>query len=193
MDEAVLRAMARWPEVPDLYDWLSLDRRGRWRLREETISHRGLIEFINRNYQSDGTGRWFFQNGPQRVFVSLQYTPWVYRLQPDGSVRTHTGVSQVTPEHALIDETGSVLLAGTAGVGVVDDRDLAGLADRLRGPGGRPAQESDLLVDTSGAAGDSDLTLTVAGVTLRVGRIQSQQLAGRFGFQPRPRAPADTR
>jgi hypothetical protein len=28
MDEMVKRGMARWPDVPDVYGWLSLDRRG---------------------------------------------------------------------------------------------------------------------------------------------------------------------
>jgi len=32
MDSDVLAAMARWPDVPDAYGWLSLDARGRWRL-----------------------------------------------------------------------------------------------------------------------------------------------------------------
>ena len=27
MDDAVLRSMAKWPNVPDVYGWLSLDRR----------------------------------------------------------------------------------------------------------------------------------------------------------------------
>jgi hypothetical protein len=33
------------PEVPACYGWLSLDRRGRWRLRGETVTHAGLKAF----------------------------------------------------------------------------------------------------------------------------------------------------
>ncbi|HMN64893.1 MAG TPA: DUF2946 family protein, partial [Burkholderiaceae bacterium] len=32
MDEQVLHAMARWPDVPAVWGWLRLDRRGRWLL-----------------------------------------------------------------------------------------------------------------------------------------------------------------
>ena len=80
MDEQVMRAMARWPHVPAVYGWLSLDRRGRWLIRGETISNRAALAFIGRNYAADERGRWYFQNGPQRVFVTLDYTPVVYFL-----------------------------------------------------------------------------------------------------------------
>ena len=47
MDDSVIRAMTRWPNVPAVYGWLGLDRRGCWRLRGERITHGGAIEFIN--------------------------------------------------------------------------------------------------------------------------------------------------
>ena len=81
MDEAVLRGMAKWPDVPDVYGWLSLDRRGNFLLRNEKIGNRALREFICRNYQSDARGRWYFQNGPQRVFAALAYTPLVLHFE----------------------------------------------------------------------------------------------------------------
>ena len=57
MDEAVLRSMAKWPDVPDVFGWLSLDRRGNWRIKNEKIGNRALREFISRNYQADARGR----------------------------------------------------------------------------------------------------------------------------------------
>ncbi|HET8728586.1 MAG TPA: DUF2946 family protein, partial [Alphaproteobacteria bacterium] len=30
MDESVLRAMTKWPNVPAVYGWLQLDQRGNW-------------------------------------------------------------------------------------------------------------------------------------------------------------------
>ena len=48
------------------------------------IDHDKLLAFIGRNYASDDRGAWFFQNGPQRVYVELECTHWVWRLQPDG-------------------------------------------------------------------------------------------------------------
>ena len=95
MDDIVRQAMAKWPNVPNCFGWLALDRRGQWRMRNEyaqanklsgePIRHAALIDFIVRNYAHDDAGRWFFQNGPQRVFVELDYTPWVARLSADGA------------------------------------------------------------------------------------------------------------
>ena len=68
MEDWVHRAMARWPNVPALYGWLSLDRRGRWRIQNETISRPQIIDTFNRNYAADEQGRWYFQNGPQRGY-----------------------------------------------------------------------------------------------------------------------------
>jgi len=82
MDEIVARAIAKWPNVPAVYGWLSLDRRGNWAIKGERIRNRLVAEFIARNYGHDAQGRWFFQNGPQRVFVQLAYTPLVYRTRP---------------------------------------------------------------------------------------------------------------
>ena len=37
MDETGLRSMAKWPNVPAVYGWLTLDRRGNWLLQGERI------------------------------------------------------------------------------------------------------------------------------------------------------------
>ena len=66
MDAAVIAALAKWPNVPAVFGWLRLDRRGNWLIREQQI-RQPLAAFINRNYASDELGRHFFQNGPQRV------------------------------------------------------------------------------------------------------------------------------
>ncbi len=57
MDDSVTRAMAKRPNVPAVYGWLSLDRRGDWHVQEEPLRHRAVIAFINRNYACDGRGR----------------------------------------------------------------------------------------------------------------------------------------
>ena len=77
MDDTVMRAMAKWPNVPNAYGWLALDARGRWLLKGERIGNAGVVEFIGRNYAPDDRGRWFFQNGPQRVFVTIEIAPWI--------------------------------------------------------------------------------------------------------------------
>ena len=38
MDEMVVRSMAKWPDVPDVYGWLSLDRRGNWLIRSTSAT-----------------------------------------------------------------------------------------------------------------------------------------------------------
>ena len=131
MDETVLRSMAKWPDVPDVYGWLSLDRRGNWLLQGERIGNAALREFISRNYASDARGCWFFQNGPQRVFVALAYTPLVLHFEGE-ALFDHCG-RPFQLEQAFVDEEGSVLMHGKAGIGLLDDRDLAVYADRAPG------------------------------------------------------------
>ena len=97
MDAIVAAALKKWPNVPHCYGWLALDARGDWYMRDDRIQaagpfprvkgsrieHEKLREFIARNYASDDSGAWFFQNGPQRVYVELEAAPWIWRLQPD--------------------------------------------------------------------------------------------------------------
>jgi hypothetical protein len=64
MEDWVHKALARWPDVPALFGWLSLDRRGRWRIRGEVITRPQIVDTINPNYAADEHGRWYFQNGP---------------------------------------------------------------------------------------------------------------------------------
>ena len=128
MDEIVARSLAKWPNVPAVYGWLSLDRRGNWRIKGQTIGNPALREFIGRNYEADEKGRWYFQNGPQRVYVVLAYTPLVVHYEGERLV-DHCG-RPFTPTDALQDDEGSVLFAGARTVGLLDDRDLARLADQ---------------------------------------------------------------
>ena len=127
MDPLVARAMAKWPNVPAVYGWLSLDRRGNWLIKGERIANAALREFIGRNYAADSAGRWYFQNGPQRVFVRLAYTPWVVHYEGDALI-DHCG-GAFSAQSFYVDEEGSVLAAGERGVALVDDRDLARFAD----------------------------------------------------------------
>ena len=122
MDDIVRQAMAKWPNVPHCYGWLGLDERGNWYMRDDRVQaagpfpqakgsllrHEKLIDFIHRNYERDEQGQWFFQNGPQRVYVELQATPWIWRVGPAGQVSTHTGApAQV--QACFVDEDGPPL------------------------------------------------------------------------------------
>lgn len=123
MDEIVARSLAKWPDVPAVYGWLSLDRRGNWRIKEEKIGNEALREFIGRNYEADAQGRWFFQNGPQRVFVRLGYTPLVVHFEGDALI-DHCARPFGAPVATFLDDGGSVLVQGARGIALVDDRDL---------------------------------------------------------------------
>src|SRR5262245_21060603 len=146
MDEAVLRALRRWPDVPSVYGWLSLDRRGRWSIKGERIANAALIDFIGRNYGCDAKGRWFFQNGPQRVFVSLAYAPYVYRTNRgrDGELGlvAHTGVAADAPRAAWVDDAGGLLVETRLGVGAIHDQDLPEVMEALCGPTGQPLDDA---------------------------------------------------
>jgi hypothetical protein len=154
MDEQVLAAMARWPNVPAAFGWLSLSRRGQWFLHPqgrgwghpdeepgEAITNPRIAAFMGRNYQSDEHGRWFFQNGPQRVYVRVDGAPWILRMEPDvregARWTTHTGQAYGPVTHWWLDDEGCLYAQASQGAGLVADRDLAGAIDALRLPDGR--------------------------------------------------------
>jgi len=130
MDAAVAQAMAKWPNVPAVYGWLSLDRRGNWLIKGERITNHALREFIGRNYDADAQGRWYFQNGPQRVYVSLAYTPFV--VHHEGEPLFDQCGRPFPAEGVYVDEEGSVLIEGAGRIALLDDRDLARYADEER-------------------------------------------------------------
>ena len=185
-----MRAMAKWPNVPAVWGWLSLDRRGTWKLKGRRIPNRTVIEFIARNYAPDGRGRWFFQNGPQRVFVDLAYTPWVYSLDGRGALVTHTGRDCGAIESAWLDEAGIMILVGEPGPGIVDDRDLMALSDRLVDVRGRPVEDEHVATFIASMPGsEPDLRLEHGRSLVRVRRLDSGEVADRLGFDPHPVKP----
>ncbi len=150
MDAIVKAALAKWPHVPACYGWLGLDARGNWYLRDDQaqaqgrfgqpggpaqakgarLEHTKLIDFIQRNYQADAQGQWFFQNGPQRVYVELEITPWIWRIADDFAVTAHTGQA-ASVQACWVDENGYAYLQTTLGAGLVHSLDMALLADAL--------------------------------------------------------------
>lgn len=143
-DPLVLRAMARWPDIPAVFGWLRLDRRGAWHLIDRgqpgfdpvrdaagsPITSPPILAFIARNYAHDPQGRWFWQNGPQRVYVVLDCAPWVLRVLGEGDqarLITHTGLEFGPVTGAALGPDNEVLLTGALGCGVVHDLDAVGL------------------------------------------------------------------
>ena len=162
MDDIVKAAIAKWPNVPHCYGWLGLDARGNWYLRDDQaqaaglfnspssepgrqaaskgslLEHEKLIDFIARNYECDQSsasaakGQWFFQNGPQRVYVELEATPYIWRVRdaPDFDVAAHTGQVAVA-QRCLVDEHGRVYLETSLGFGLVHTQDMLHAADAI--------------------------------------------------------------
>ncbi len=148
MDDIVKQALAKWPNVPDCYGWLGLDARGHWYMRDDRaqalgpfaggspqskgsqLRHEKLIDFIGRNYQSDLSGQWYFQNGPQRVFVELEATPLIWRVEADASVHDHTG-RPARVQRCLLDELGRLYLETDTGFGLVHTMDMGQAADAV--------------------------------------------------------------
>jgi len=177
MDDIVRQAMAKWPNVPDCYGWLGLDRRGQWHMRDDRVQafgsfqsgvpgakgsvlrHDKLIDFIHRNYEADAQGRWYFQNGPQRVYVELESTPLIWRIERDGRISAHTGrASEV--QACLMDEAGHLYLLTALGLGLVHTQDV-GLAAELIEQG-----------------------------QWTLGECRSESLAERYGYVPSPQQQA---
>ena len=148
MDDLVRQAMAKWPNVPDCFGWLGLDSRGQWFMRDDRVQavghfqsglpgakgsrlqHDKLIAFIQRNYDADALGRWYFQNGPQRVYVELESTPFIWRLNPQGEVCAHTGLN-ATVRQCMIDEDGRLYLLTSVGFGLLHTLDVPQAADLI--------------------------------------------------------------
>lgn len=190
MDQAVLDAMARWPNVPVVYGWLSLDCRGNYAIKGERIGNPAVQAFIARNYASDAQGRWYFQNGPQRVFVRLDCAPFVLRCIPVGdghALVTHIETPVHTPRSALLDDTGRLLVAFDDTVGVIDDRDLSRVIGGMRNPAGAPPGDDELQSLCEGRAASAGWHLRTGAAELPLQRICAADIARRFGFDADPR------
>ncbi len=222
MDELVKTALAKWPDVPDCTGWLELDARGRWRIgdtkdgRRQPITHAAMISFINRNYTAHDR-YWIFQNGPQRVFVELEYTPFVWRLAPRDdagwNLVAHTG-TVMTPTAIWLDDGGRFLVEARADdksppvIGVVHDHDTVVVSELLRAEDGHPLDDEAMVSLSSGqecdlaAAGLPGVNLRWSAdgadiVMLPLQRISPHRVAARFAFEPKPavalRVDVDTR
>ena len=145
MDDIVRQALVKWPNVPHCYGWLGLDARGNWYMRDDRVQavgpfaaskgsvlrHEKLVEFIHRNYDCDEIGQWFFQNGPQRVYVELECAPFVWRIGEMDAATTHTGLEASQVRDCLVDELGRLYLETERGFGIVHTLDVQVAADAI--------------------------------------------------------------
>lgn len=205
VDELVRKALAKWPDVPALAGWLRLTGQGSWLLTGAvpqglSISNERILNFISRNYDCDPQGRYFFQNGPQKVYVELAVTPWIYRIHPLDNghymLVSHTGL-MVKPFAAYVDELGRLYFQTELGLGMLHGSDSVLLSDALeqddedevmiRAVWDIPAYENDSLPLTrifyrlakNEKVGPVDLNL-------RLKKVASAQLPDQFGFVLKP-------
>jgi len=205
MDDIVLQAMAKWPNVPHCYGWLALDARGTWRMRDEAaqradapgdkLTNTALVGFINRNYLADERGCWYFQNGPQRVYVNLEATPYIARTDPQQGLVLQTGRAAGSVEHVYMTEAGAIVVQAGDALAQLDDRDVAQVLQAMT-LDGKPVADEALLAWLEGGdsgAGAGRLALRWQGREIAVERIAAAGMAQRFGFVPRPdRLPGTT-
>lgn len=148
MDAQVISAMARWPDVPAVYGWLSLSESGQWRLHPggdaaqrtdtpgEAITSPQILAFMDRNYAADDRGCWYFQNGPQRVYVRLDAAPFIAQTASDTAtgklkLRTHTGLDLREIDALYLDAAGRLYVNSDRGPALVAGRDLPALLDAM--------------------------------------------------------------
>jgi hypothetical protein len=196
MDDIVIRAMAKWPKVPAVFGWLALDRRGQWSMKSaaeagfERLANSKLIEFISRNYTHDEQGRWYFQNGPQRVYVNLDYTPLVYRIVSAAPLafEAHTGAAGAALQSVYMDEAGNMLLVAAPGPGLLLDRDLPRALEALCYDDGHALDEERLLALIEEGEEASGVYFNTGAASLPLARIRAEQAPQRLGYvlEPRP-------
>ena len=199
MDDIVKAAMAKWPNVPHCYGWLALDARGNWRMRDErsqalnlpgdAIRNTALLAFIERNYLCSEDGCWYFQNGPQRVYVDLEATPYIACTTPDANFSLKNSNQPFTPELAFLDPQGRLILSNGNTLAQLDDRDLASCLPWFKLDQQAISDEALLnwLEDTNASG---QLQLCPPGLhdlCIEVQRCKENQLMQEFGYVAKPR------
>jgi len=204
MDQSVIDALQRWPNVPAVYGWLSLSARGDWRLHPlgdaqlgkagEGISNPQILGFMGRNYACEPDGKWFFQNGPQRVYVRLDAAPYAVHIHPQtATLVTHNGLSIEQVLGWFTDELGQLYAQTNLGGARIDDRDLIALAEVLQTPEGMNLL--DALDAGSQTAGNQlpylfDPTGHYPALSTPVAcqRVLNQELPHKLGFVKNPQS-----
>lgn len=190
----VIRGMAKWPNVPAVYGWLALDRRGLWAIKQgagfERITHPNAIAFIDRNYLHDERGRWYFQNGPQRVYVNLDYAPFVYRIAGAHPLafETHTGLACANLQSVWMDEEGNLLLVTEHGPGLLADRDLPQALEALCYADGHALDEERLLALVEQTDDASGVYFNTGTASVPLALIRAANAPSRLAYvrEPQP-------
>jgi hypothetical protein len=129
------------------------------------------------------------------VYVSLDYTPHVYRVAPAAgatlAITAHSGVPAGALRSAWVDDCGQLLLDAAPGIGLVHDTDLELLIPRFRMGGLAPGEAAlAAALDALQDGRDPGLALDAGGAMVPVGPVRAADVPARFGFVQRPVQPA---
>ncbi|MDO5667565.1 MAG: DUF2946 family protein [Alcaligenaceae bacterium] len=143
MDEQVLAAMNKWPNVPAAYGWLSLNERGLWRFHHQgdfaadpagdTIENRQLIDFLGRNYTVNDRGEWYVQNGPQKAYVTLPHAPLIlFYNNSQTTLSTHHDHTVSTIKQWYFSNDGRIFAQTDLGAAMLSGRDAPAFIEDAR-------------------------------------------------------------
>jgi hypothetical protein len=196
MDAQVEKALKKWPNVPHCYGWLALDARGNWRMRDdnaqkhnlpgEKITQPALVGFINRNYTHDNQGRWYFQNGPQRVYVDLEAAPYIAHTESDSNFALQTDERLQQIKAVWLSDQGRFWLQGDGKIALLDDRDLMQCLNLLH-IDGRAVTETRLMAWLNESDCLLKLTLAWNDKVIEVSHIEERTVPEQFDFVRKPR------
>ena len=196
MDPQVQQALIKWPNVPHCFGWLALDARGNWRMRDnqaqtlnllgDKIHNPTLRAFINRNYLADEIGRYYFQNGPQRVYVNFQATPYIAQFFPDLGWMLHTGQKMPLCNQVWMTEDGAIILKSGNYVAQIDDRDMTQALAQIK-INGRVATTEELMDFLENKKPSELYQMAFENVILPLKKATLQQLAAQIPFVVEPK------
>ena len=140
----------------------------------DIIRHESLLAFIYRNYDCDSRSAWYFQNGPQRVYVELETTPFIARTDPALGFVLHDRTPVLEIDHVFMTDTGQLIIQSQQKIAMLDPSDLGHcLASWLSAP-------------------NQLLQMKVGQQFKSVEWVDSNQLQNRFGFIAHPSKLAQT-
>lgn len=201
MDDQVLAAMEKWPNVPAAYGWLSLNARGLWRFHHQgdftanpegdTIENKQLIEFFNRNYSCNDKGEWYVQNGPQKAFVNLPHAPFIlFYDDAQQQLNTHHGHTISSIAHWYLSEDGRVFAKTDVGPAMLIGRDIPAFLDNAlvstenNDKSARPFAEDDFSLLTEREV----LSLSLADFSAPCALLESNKAEETLGFISEPKS-----
>ncbi len=149
----------------------------------DIIRHESLLAFIYRNYDCDPRGAWYFQNGPQRVYVELESTPFIARTDPELGFVLHDRTPVRDIDFVFMTDTGQLIIQSRQKIAMLDPNDLAHCLTTLY-MDDHAIADDELLKWLS--TPNQSLQMKLGQQFIRVEWVDSNQLENRFSFIAHP-------